>query len=185
MDTVLGLQRSSPNRPLQTAPEESQVPTVVAGPGSSRSGTNVVPRVIAMVEDTNQQTTAGASFDRKRLIGSQKRKLRRQALDANEGASSATALQSPVSREVAPKRRKGSKDYPPPEGMRCPQRPKLVRLPTNTELAGVGLSASQRNNPLMVIVADFVYPESVLSPEQFELFREATLHALDKKPSSD
>ena len=36
-----------------------------------------------------------------------------------------------------------------------------------------------------MIVADTGYPESVLSPEQFELFREATLHALDKEPASN
>ena len=55
VDAELGLQRSSTNQPLQTASEESQVPTVAAGPGSSGSGTNVVPRKIVMVEDTNQQ----------------------------------------------------------------------------------------------------------------------------------
>ena len=77
MDAELGLQRSSTNPPLQTAFEESQVLTVAAGPGSSGSGTNVVPQQIAMDEDTNQQVTAGTSSDRKRLTGSQKRKLRR------------------------------------------------------------------------------------------------------------
>ena len=61
-----------------------------------------------------------------------------------------------------------------------------MRLPTtNTELAGVGLSVAQKTNPLTVIVADTGYPESVLSPEQFQLFREATLHALDKEPASN
>ena len=60
-----------------------------------------------------------------------------------------------------------------------------MRLPTTkTGLAGVGLSAAQRTNPLTVTVADSGYPESALSPEQFELFREATLHALDKEPAS-
>ena len=34
LDAVLGLQRSSTNRHLQTAPTESQMPTVAAGPGS-------------------------------------------------------------------------------------------------------------------------------------------------------
>ena len=82
---------------------------MAAGLGSSGSGANVIPRQIAMVDDTNQQATAGASTDRKRLIAFQKRKLRRQALRANEAASSATALQSPVVRAVARKRRKGSK----------------------------------------------------------------------------
>ena len=53
------------------------------------------------------------------------------------------------------------------------------------ELPGVELSAAQRTNPLMVIVADAGYPESVLSPEQFKLFREATLHALDREPVSN
>ena len=43
MDAELGLQRSSTNPPLKTAPTESQMPTVAAGPGSSGSGTNVVP----------------------------------------------------------------------------------------------------------------------------------------------
>ena len=61
VDVELGLQRSSANPPLQTAPEESQVLTVAAGLGSSRSGTNVVPQQIAMEEDANQQ----ASSDRK------------------------------------------------------------------------------------------------------------------------
>ena len=185
VDAVLGLQRSSTNPPLQTAPEESQVLTVSAGPGSSGSGTNVVPQQIAMEEDANQQVTAGTSSDRKRLTGSQKRKLRRQALRANEAACSTAALQSPVASTVAPKRRKDSKDTPP-QGMRSPKRPKPARLPTtNTELAGVGLSSAQRTNPLTVIVADTGYPESVLSPEQFELFREATLQALDKEPASN
>ena len=74
VDAELDLQSFSTHPPLQTAPEESQVPTVAAGPGSSGSGTNVVPRKIAMVEDTNQQATAGTSSDRKRFTGSQKRK---------------------------------------------------------------------------------------------------------------
>ena len=163
------------------------MPTVAAGPGSSGSGTNVVLRQVAMEEDANQQATAGASSDRKRLTGSQKRKLRRQALHVNEAASGATALQSPVARGVAPKRRKGSLKTPPPppEGMRDPKRPKPVRLPANTELSGVGLSTAQRTNPLTVIVTDAGYPESVLSPEQFEPFREATLHTLDKEPASN
>ena len=65
--------------------------TVAAGPGSSGSGTNVVHRQVAMEENANQQATAGASFDRKRLTVSQKRKLRRQALRVNEAASSAAA----------------------------------------------------------------------------------------------
>ena len=55
----------------------------------------------------------------------------------------------------------------------------------NSELAGVGLSATQRTNLLTVIVAESGYPESFLSPEQFELLREATLHALDKEPASN
>ena len=55
VDAVLGLHRSSTNPPLQTAHEESQVLTVAAGPGSSGSGTNVVPHQIAMEEDANQQ----------------------------------------------------------------------------------------------------------------------------------
>ena len=33
-------------------------------------------------------------------------------------------------------------------------------------------------------MADSSNPELVLSPEQFDLFREATLHALDKEPAS-
>ena len=134
-----------------------------------------------MVEDTKQQATSRASSDRKSLTGSQKSKLRRQDLRANEVASSATALQSSVARAVAPKRQKGSKDNPP-EGMRSPKRPKSVYLPANTELSGVGLSAAQRIYPLTVIVSDSSYPESVLSPEHFESFREATLHALYKEP---
>ena len=96
VDAELGLPRSSTNPPLQTAPTESQMPTVAAGPGSSGSDTNVVPRQVAMEEDANQQATAGTSSDRKRLTGSQKRRLRRPALRANEAASGATALQSPV-----------------------------------------------------------------------------------------
>ena len=102
MDAELGLQRSSTNPPLQTAPEESQMLTVVAGPGSSGSGTNVVPHQIATEEDANQQVTAGTSSDRKRLTGSQKRKLRRQALRANEAACSAASLQSPVASTTVP-----------------------------------------------------------------------------------
>ena len=101
VDAEVGLQRSSTNPLLQTAHEETQMPTVAAGPGSSGSGTNVVPRQVAMEEDSNQQTTAGSYSDRKRLTGSQKRKLRRQALRANEAAGGATALQSPVAREPA------------------------------------------------------------------------------------
>ena len=73
VDAELSLQRSSTNSPLQTAAEESQVPTVAAGPGSSGSVTNVVPREIAMVEETNQQAPAGAFSDKKRLSGTQKR----------------------------------------------------------------------------------------------------------------
>ena len=69
--------------------------------------------------------------------------------------------------------------------MRSSKRPKLVRLPANVELPGVRLSAAQRTNPLTVIVAVAGYPESVLSPEQFELFGEATLHALDREPVSN
>ena len=38
-------------------------------------------------------------------------------------------------------------------------------------------SAAQRTNPLTVIAANAGYPKSVLPPEQFELFRDATLHA--------
>ena len=95
VDAELGLQRSRTNPPLQTAPTESQMLTVAAGPGSSGSGTNVVPRQVAMEEDANQQATAGTSSDRKGLSGSQKRKLRRQALRANEEASGAAAAQSP------------------------------------------------------------------------------------------
>ena len=83
VDAKLGYQRSSKNPPLQTAPTESQMPTVVAGPGSSGSGTNLIPRQVAMEEDANQQVTAGASSDRKRLTGSQERKQRRQVLFAN------------------------------------------------------------------------------------------------------
>ena len=109
-------------------------------PGSSGSGTNEIPRQVAIEEDANQQATAGASSDRKKLTGSQKRKQRRQALRANKATSGATAFQSPVASGVAAKRRKGSKD--------C-------------------------------------YLESVLSPEQFELFREATLHAVDKELASN
>ena len=60
-----------------------------------------------------------------------------------------------------------------------------MRLPANTELPGVGLSAAQRINPLTVIVADAGYPESVLSPEQLALFREATFHGLDREPESN
>ena len=126
---------------------------VAAGPGSSGSGTNVVPQQLAMEEDGNQQVTAGTSSDRKRFTGSQKRKLRRQALRANEANCSAVALQSPVASTVAPKRRKDSKDTPP-QGMRSPKRPKPARLPTtNTELAGVGLSAAQMINPRTCILA--------------------------------
>ena len=57
VDAELGLQRSSTNPPVQTAPTESQMLTVAAGPGSSGSGTNVVPRQVAMEEDANQQAT--------------------------------------------------------------------------------------------------------------------------------
>ena len=83
-----------------------------------------------------------------------------------------------------PKRQKGSKDTFSEE-MRDPTRPELVRPPANTELSGVGLSTAQRTNPLTVIVRDASYPESVLSLEQFELFRETTLHVLDKEPASN
>ena len=76
VDAELGLQRSSTNPPLQTAPEGSQMLTVVAGPGSSGMGTNVVPRQIAIKEDASQQAIARASSDRKRFTGFQKRKLR-------------------------------------------------------------------------------------------------------------
>ena len=48
--------------------------------------------------------------NRKRLTGSQKRKLRRQALRENEACSGTISLQSPVARGVTPKRRKCSKD---------------------------------------------------------------------------
>ena len=151
----------------------------------------VVPLLLVPVDGTWSDCDgrgckpAGTSSDRKRLTGSQKRKLRRQSLRANEAACSAAALQSPVVSTMAPKRRKDSKDSPP-QGMRSPKRPKPARLPTtNTELAGVGLSAAQRTNPLTAIVADAGYPESVLSPEQYEFFREATLHALDKEPASN
>ena len=108
------MQRSSTNPPLQTALTESQMLTVAAGPGFSGSGTNVVPRQVATEDDANQQATAGASSDRKRLTGSQKRKLRRQALRVNEATSGATAAQSLEAGRVAAKRRKGSKDLPPP-----------------------------------------------------------------------
>ena len=54
----------------------------------------------------------------------------------------------------------------------------LSVLATTIELSGIGLSTAQRTNPLTMIVADAGYPESVLSPVEFELFREATLHAL-------
>ena len=65
VDAELGLQRSSTNPSVQTAPEEPQVLKVAAGPGSSGSGTNVVPQQIAMEGDANQQVTAGTSSDRK------------------------------------------------------------------------------------------------------------------------
>ena len=86
--------------------------------------------------------------------------------------------------QAAPKRRKGSKDTPP-EGARSSKRPKPVRLSANMELPGVGLSVAHKTNPLTVIVADAGYPESVLSREQFELLRKATLHALDREPVSN
>ena len=86
--------------------------TTAAGPGSSGSVTNVVPRQVAMDEDANQQITAGSFSDRKRLTGSQKRKLRRQALRVNEAASGAAAAQSPEAGRVAPRRGNGSKDTP-------------------------------------------------------------------------
>ena len=76
VDAELGLQRSSINPTLQTAHEESQIPMVATSPGSSGSGTNVVFRQVAMEKDANQQATARAFFDRKRLTGSQKRNLR-------------------------------------------------------------------------------------------------------------
>ena len=57
-----------------------------------------------MEEDANQQVTAGAFPDRKRITGSQERKLWRQALRANEAASGAKALQSPVVRGLASNR---------------------------------------------------------------------------------
>ena len=158
-----GLAQIYPCKPSQ---QNCKWLTVAAGPGSCESGTNVVPRQVAMEEDANLLITAGTSSNRKRLTWTQKRKLRRQALRANEAASGATALESPVASRLAPKRRKDSKDTPP-EGMRNPKRPKPVRLPANIELSGVGLSAAQRTNPLTVIVADAGYPESVLSPEQF------------------
>ena len=160
----LGLQWSNTNIPPRTAHDESHIPTMAGGSGSSGSGTNVIPRQVAMEEDANQQATAGASSDMKRLTESQKTKLRQQALRENEAASGATALQSPVARGVARKRLKGSKDTTP-EGKRGPKRPKPVRLPANTELSGIGLSAAQRTNPRTVIVADAGYPESVLSPK--------------------
>ena len=69
--------------------------------------------------------------------------------------------------------------------MRSLKRPKPVRLPAIMELPGLGLSAAQRANPLTVIVADAGYPQSVLSPEHFKLFTEATLHALDREPVSN
>ena len=97
----------------------------------SESGTNVVPRQVAMEEDTDQQATAGVPSVRKGIIRSQKRKLWRQALRANEAASGATALQSPVARRVGPKRQKSSNGTLP-EGIRSPKRPKTVRWPANT-----------------------------------------------------
>ena len=114
VDAELGLQRSSTNPPLQTTPTESQMLTVAADSSSSALGTNLVPRQVVMDEDANQQATAGASSDRKRITGSQKRKLRRQALHANEAPSDATDLQFLEASRVATKRRKGSKDTPPP-----------------------------------------------------------------------
>ena len=69
--------------------------------------------------------------------------------------------------------------------MRSSNRPKLECLPSNTKLSGVGLSAAQRTNLLTVIVAEVCYPESVLSKELFELFREAVAVALDKEPASN
>ena len=45
--------------------------------------------------------------------------------------------------------------------------------------------ATQRTNTLTVIVADSGYLESFQLPEQFELLKEATLHALDKEPASN
>ena len=94
VDAELGLKRSSTNPPLQTAPTESQMLTVAAGPGSSGSGTNVVPWQVVTEKDANQQATAGAFSDRKRLTGSQKRKQRQRALRVNEVASAAAAAQS-------------------------------------------------------------------------------------------
>ena len=174
---ALGLQRSSTNPPLQSAPVESQMQTVAAGPGSSGSGTNMVPRQVAMGEDANQQATAGASFDRKRLTGYQQRKLRRQALHETKRLVAPQLLRL-LWREEWPPR-----DEMVREGMRDPKRPKPTRLSENTQLSGVGLSAAQRTNPLTVIVADDGYLESVLLPEKFKLFRKATLHALDKEPA--
>ena len=65
-----------------------------------------------MEEDANQEATPGASFDRKRLTGSQIRKLRRQSLRVNEDASGAAAIQSLEAGRVAPKRLKASKNTP-------------------------------------------------------------------------
>ena len=107
VDAELGLQRSSTNPPLQTAPEESQMLTVAAGPGSSGSGTNVVPHQIAMEEDANQQVTFGTSSDRKRLTGSEKRKLLWQALLANEAACSAACSSVSCGEYSGPQKTKG------------------------------------------------------------------------------
>ena len=41
-------------QPLQTAPRKVLMSTVAAGPGSSKSGTNVVPRQVVMEENANQ-----------------------------------------------------------------------------------------------------------------------------------
>ena len=80
------------------------------------------------------------------------------------------------------KRRKGPKDTPPGGAAKPTKRHKPVRPPVDILPAGVGLTSAQRANLLSMVVAALGYPDSVLTAEQFEPFREVTWRALEKVP---
>ena len=118
---------------------------------------------------------------RKKLGGSVKRKPKRQA--ENTGTP-ATPTSAPAAGIEVRKRRKGPKDTPPGGAAKPTKRHthththKPVRPPVDTEPSGAGLSSAH----LTVVVTASGYPESVLTAEQFELFRENTWRALERVP---
>ena len=102
----------------------------------------------------------------KHLCGSLKKKLKRQAQQATVAAEKmgAPAIVTPtLTASIEGRKRRKDPENTPPGG---------AAKPTKNE---------KRANPLTMVVAESGYPDSVLTAEQFELFREVTWRALEKE----